>query len=204
MAHCAGDAEGTWLVLAILQGTAGEFKGVKAPFMELIARKSWNEQKQQQQQGNGRQDAVKAEEGDNRWMYYKQTNELPQNGGAEALVALLQQHVPELLGDMGGEAAEGQRRVMGRQVLFNWVTPCFAVGGSSRGAGSSSSSWYVDLLTPAVERLGAGSSSSSSSSSSSNVAGASNGGASVLQRQLSLLPPGVFRMDDYLEQRRNK
>ncbi|WIA18534.1 hypothetical protein OEZ85_009980 [Tetradesmus obliquus] len=208
MAHCPGDDAGTWLVLAILQGTAeGDFKGVKTPYMELIARKSWREQQQQQQQQQpgfmeaaapDRGDeaaaaaaAAAAAGGDDRWMFYKQTNQLPQDGDGDALLALLQQHVPELLTDAEGNGAEGaaagQAGVMGRQVLFNWVTPCFRVSSSSSSSSSNGGGWYVDLLTPAVERLGAGAAAGSSSSSA--------------QQQLLLLPPGVFRMDDYLEQR---
>jgi hypothetical protein len=206
MAHCPGDDEGTWLVLAILQGNTGDFKGVKTPYMELIARRSWNEQ---QQQGlgakgaggsNGAAAAAAAAAGDDRWMFYKQTNQLPSNGGAEALVALLQLHVPELLADAEGAAAAGQQQgVIGRQVLFNWVNPCFDSSSSGSGSsGCSSRSWYVDLLTPAVEQLGA----SSSSISISSDAGAGKGAPRLLQQQLSQLPPGVFRMDDYIEQQR--
>ncbi|KAF6252045.1 hypothetical protein COO60DRAFT_562672 [Scenedesmus sp. NREL 46B-D3] len=227
MAHCPGDEAGTWLVLAILQGSAGEFKGEKAPYMELIARRSWTEQQQQQQQmdsgdptaaghteGRGAAApraaaaaaagaAAAAAHGD-RWMFYKQTNQLPGNGAAEALVGLLQQHVPELLLDAEGDDSAGQQGVMGRQVCFNWATPCFE-GSGSCDAGSSSSSWYVDLLTPAVERLGSSTTGGSSSSSRSSTAGAAaggNAGRRAAQQQLSLLPPGVFRMDDYLEQQR--
>jgi hypothetical protein len=217
MAHCPGDEEGTWLVLAILQSSAGELKGEKAPYMELIARKSWSEQQQQQQQGLGANGSTVADSRDgqnaaggasargsseDRWMFYKQTNQLPANGGAEALVALLQQHVPELLSDGEVDESAQQQGVINRQVYFNWVTPCFAGSSSSSGggAGSSNSNWYVDLLTPAVERLAAGNDISSSSTQAGSSSSSSSGRAA--QQQLSLLPPGVFRMDDWLEQQR--
>jgi hypothetical protein len=222
MAHCPGDDEGTWLVLAILQSSTGELKGEKAPYMELIARRSWSEQQQQgfTLPGLGAKNATATTdsrdgqttgaagkgESEDRWMFYKQTNHLPNNGGAEALVALLQQHVPELLSDGESDADSArQQGVINRQVYFNWVTPCFAgISSSSGGGAGSSSGWYVDLLTPTVERLAAGTGNSSGSSKRSGTqAGSSSSSSSgAAHRQLSLLPPGVFRMDDWLEQQR--
>jgi hypothetical protein len=220
MAHCPGDEEGTWLVLAILQvqvqSSTRQLMTEKAPYMELIARKSWSKQQQQgfTLPGLGAKESTATDSRDgqtpaaaggseDRWMFYKQTNKLPDNGGAEALVALLQQHVPELLSDGEGDESAQQQGVINRQVYFNWVTPCFAgssSSSSSSGGAGSSSGWYVDLLTPAVERLAA--SAAGSSKSSGAQAGSSSSSSRAAQQQLSLLPPGVFRMDDWLEQQR--
>lgn len=208
MAHCRGDFEGSWVVLSILQCTAdGELADVKAPRMEVLVRRSWQEApkgfaspfaSQSQQQaaaaagaGNQAGDQAAGKKGSQQqqqqqWVFLKTTNQFPEHGDVQALVELMQQHVPQLLNgpdDSSGGGQQQQGSMTGRQLCFSWGSPWLNAGlsGQAGAAGAGDAGWYVDLLQPAAERLGTGGSS-----------GCGEGGMQLP------LPPGVLSFDDLM------
>jgi hypothetical protein len=214
MAHCRGDLDGTWVVLSILHSTVGEFAGVKAPSMSVLARQHWHEgpsaahgdlfadspgRGSSRQYNNNKNEADDAQQ----WMFLKSTNEFPDNPDAGVLVELLQQHVPELLNspedDAGWQGHQQSNRMTGRQMCFIWDTPRLGIGFGgpqnqaaadvdAAAAAVGMHSWYVDLLQPAAEKF------------STNVGDVDVHSRSYGEEGASpvLMPPGVFCMDDYL------
>lgn len=210
MAHCQGEAPDTWLVLTVLQATAGEAAGTKAPLMQVMAKRGSRGSRQQPEPGrhsnssSGSGSGVNADD----WLYLAQTNSLPQHQDAEVLWQLLQLHVPELL---HGDDADGSTGgVVSRDVYFVWTAPALnlptapeaaartAAAAGARGTSHSSSSsssgqpgWYLDMLQPTVEVLGGGGSGRPNSRQQAAAAGGVSGVYGVSSRR----PAGVISMD---------
>lgn len=208
MAHCSGDAEGTWLVLTILQATAGQLggsnsqqqqqqsaAGEKIPQLHLLAKRgTGSDRPAAAAAATAAQDA----QGGDDWLFLASTNQLPQHGDAEALYQLLQLHVPEALrggeddngnNDNGAER-HGSSSLAARQLCFAWGMPHLVLSSqrasSSSGGGEQQRGWYLDLLQPLPVAVGPA---------------ATSGGGQGSGDLGSLLPPGVLVMDAYLEAR---
>lgn len=222
MAHCRGDEEDTWLVLTILQATAGQLAGTKAPVMYVMARRGNNnkgspdvsEQQTHKTDSSSSSKTSKRRSSPDEWLYMGQTTKLPQHQDSEALVQLLQLHVPEALqGDDDAGSSSSSGGMISREVLFVWTEPTLnlptspesaaarvlMMPGSTRGAsGGSQRQWYLDLLEPAAEPLHAHSHSSSRPRDGAAADSAAGAAASIPSSRRA----GVVSMDAEIEARR--
>lgn len=206
MAHCRGDTEGTWLVLAILQATCGESKGTKLPVLSLMAKKH-NTPSSNSGGGSGGSGGADAAP---TWLYMADTRQLPQHSDADVLWQLLQLHVPEALTDNsssdGGASSSSSGGISSRDVYFVWTTPCCSTASSSSPTGQ----WYLDLLQPSVEPLQAAAGAGSrvvGAAAAGSAAAATPQGAGRTKSSSSSIPRGsrraaVIFMDSIIEARR--
>lgn len=186
MAHCRGDVDGQWLALAILQATAGELKGTKAPALYVLAKRGSSSSTPTRPPSQGTSSSTRSSQSADDWLYLGQTTKLPQHADADPLWLLLSLHVPELLfePDADSNGSDSSSSMMNRELYFVWGPPALhlptapeaaerSAGAAAAGAaaaggsdGSSDARWYLDLLQPVVEPLRARSSSGISSAAS--------------------------------------
>jgi hypothetical protein len=173
MAHCRGDTEGTWVVLAILQATAGEFKGTKAPAMYIMAKRgsaaAVAPSAPSQPQSKGTDSPSSSSSSSRRsasaedWLYMGQSNKIPQHEDADAIWQLLQLHVPELLQDSDGSSSSSG--MTSREVYFMWGVPALGLptapeaaaqhstlAAGSNGGSNGGSSGGCQPLSPEQQR----------------------------------------------------
>jgi hypothetical protein len=206
MAHCRGERDGAWLVLSILQATAGEAAGEKVPVMyELAQRGAAPAQRTNGSSGSSSSSGGGGGGGGGEWLYLGQTNQLPSHADAEPLYQLLQLHVPEVLRGSGGDAdadagagggggggrGRGRGSLTSRQLCFAWGWPALGLPTAPEAAGQRADSrgrqgWYLDLLRPAAEPL---------AHMGASAAGGSDAAAAAMAQ------PGVVSMDVYLQAR---
>jgi hypothetical protein len=185
MAHCQGEQPGTWVVAYVLQAGADTAAGQRLPVLEEVSlyaaaaavqghrgartttsssNSSSSNSSSSNSSSNSSNSSSSSSEAQKRWMHLRRLSTLPKGVGAEAIIELLQRHVPELLVDAqtttpGSSATRdrgGTSQVVSGPRSFVWTTHW--LGGLGQESSSSSTqepSWLLDMLQPAFAPHGA-------------------------------------------------